>query len=118
MKEMIFRNSETIITEKICEEEIAKKDKPDSDSITNTIVVKQLSLAWLFRGGTNFMGLVKILNDSDNHTIFATRFVDALLNQFWGKYQKKLIYRMLLPFLAYFLSSISFMAIVLDRKTD
>ena len=77
-----------------------------------------MSLAWLFSDGNNFMGLVKILNDSDNHTIFATKFVENLLKQFWTKYQKKLIYRMFLPFVGYFVCSISTMAIALERKTN
>lgn len=95
-----------------------KKDNTEAENLTNSIVVKQLSLSWLFKDGQNFMGLVEILNDSDNHTIFATNFVDILLKQFWGQYQKKLIYRMFLPFVAYFISQITTMAIMLDKKLN
>ena len=64
------------------------------------------------------MGLVKILNDSDNHTIFATAFVDNLLKQFWGQYQTRLIYRMLLPFLGYYVTTITTMSLYLSRYTE
>lgn len=46
-----------------------------TDSVLTVVKIKRFNLKWLFKDGKNFLGLVNILEKTDNSSILATDFV-------------------------------------------
>lgn len=107
-----FFQSSCVVTDDSCVNEINKLE-PES-TVVNQVKVHKLNLVWLFRNYGNYLKLVQILNDSQqNNEIFATDFVCILLGQYWTKYQKRLFFRLFIPFQIYLFFSIMFIYICL-----
>ena len=73
-----------------------------------------MDIRWLLRGDLNFLDFVPILESYPLDKLFMTDFMRSLTHEYWTLYQKKIIKRTLLPWLAYSIMSVFYFAEVLD----
>ena len=84
------------------------------------VTVKCMPLGWLTRidSEENFLGLVRILNNTSNKAILQTDFVNSLLEGYWETYKAKILITQFVPFLFYLGSMINWMVYALDDDSQ
>ena len=79
------------------------------------VTVKLIDLSWFVKYDKKFLTLTKILNHSDNQSIFVTQFIKQVLDQFWEQNFKKLLKRQFIPFTICLLTTIFYLQYALKR---
>ena len=87
------------------------------DKLVNTnVIVRVIDIRWLLRESKNFLDFVPILEACKLDKLYQTDFMKSLTHEFWTKYQQKILYRALLPWLCFSILSIFYFARVLNQE--
>ena len=74
-----------------------------------------MDIRWLLRGGKSFLDFVPILEACKLDKLYQTDFMRSLTHEYWTNYQTKILWRALLPWLAYSILSVIYFVQVLGR---
>lgn len=83
------------------------------DMFPSSVKIHLMDLNWLERKDKDFLYLVKTLKETNNRAILQTKFVSTLLDGFWYRYNRKILWTQFVPFLCYLISINCFMAYAL-----
>lgn len=111
---LTFRDHRMKLNQDICQKKIQKaltqdKKAGDEDTLVTTVDVSIMNLKWMVSDNKNFLDFIKILKDTKNKAILQTAFVNSLFETFWSKYQARIFYTQMLPFIFYLISTIQFL---------
>ena len=75
-----------------------------------------IDIRWLLRDNKNFLDFVTILGNFQRDSISRTVFVKSLTQEHWMVLLKRIIYRLLIPWLSYSSLSVSYFTYTLDKR--
>ena len=88
----------------------------DTKSVNTKVKVRFMDIRWLLRGGTTFLDFVTVLRNYKRDKLFQTDLLNSLTHEYWVVYQRKIIWRTLLPWIAFSCLSVVYFEHVLDAK--
>ena len=77
-----------------------------------------MDIRWLLRDGKNFLDFVPILEACKLDKLYQTDFMRSLTHEYWTNYQKKILYRALLPWMVWSVMSMYYFATVLSKDYE
>ena len=77
-----------------------------------------MDIRWLLRDEKGFLDFVPILERFERDSLFQTDFMQALTQEYWMAYLKKIIPRALLPWVSYSVLSLIYFAHTLDQDFE
>lgn len=86
----------------------------DEDKVTQTIKVKMINVDWLYRDKHNFVSFATLLEELPS-TVYASEFIEVLLDQFWSEQQTRIKRWQFYPYLIYAFVAIWFMVLSLTE---
>ena len=89
----------------------------DNDQVNKQVEVKIMEIQWLLRDSKNFLDFVPDLESSKLDKLFQTDFMRSLTHEYWTFYQRKIIYKALIPWILYSVLSLIYFAEVLDPNS-
>ena len=82
--------------------------KSTNPSSKKVVKVKIMDISWLFENGKTFTTFVAFLADFERHSIFESKLVEYLLEEFWKDDQEKIIERLMIPYFFFMIIAQSF----------
>ena len=67
-----------------------------------------MGISWLFEKGLTFADFVAFLADFERHSIFESKLVCYLLEEFWKDDQDKIIWKLMIPYFIFMIIAQSF----------
>jgi hypothetical protein len=115
--ELDWPRNRTILTTRTNKATIRKQElddlmAKDEDKVTQNVTVKMINLEWLYRDRHNFVSFCTLLEDLPS-SVYASEFVESLLDQFWIEQKKTILRWQFYPYLIYMAVSIFFMVLAL-----
>ena len=77
-----------------------------------------MDIQWLLRGNKSFLDFVPDLESSKLDKLFQTDFMRSLTHEYWTHYQRKIIYKALIPWILFSILSLSYFAEVLSQSSE
>ena len=77
-----------------------------------------MDIQWLLRGNKSFLDFVPDLESSKLDKLFQTDFMRSLTHEYWTSYQRKIIYKALIPWMFFSICSLCYFAEVLSKNSD
>ena len=108
---LTVRSEKSIITQKQLEDQLASAE----DKVTRVITVRMLNLEWFYRDRKNFAAFSDMLQELPDE-VYATEFIECLLDIFWADYQLQIIKWQFVPYLTFISIAISYMYSMLADK--
>ena len=89
----------------------------DTDRSEKAVWVEYLDLRWFYRGRKNFISFVMLLKEMPG-CFYTSKFINALLGQYWEETQRRIFKYQFLPFVAQFILSVAYFryALAADSK--
>ena len=75
-----------------------------------------MDIRWLMRGGTGFLDFVSVLRNYKRDKLYQTDLLSSLTHEYWVVYQRKIIWRTLLPWITFSCISTIYFVHVLDAN--
>ena len=75
-----------------------------------------MDIRWILRGQKGFLDFVPVLENFERDNLFQTDFMKSLTHEYWMAYLKKIIARMLVPWIIYSALSLAYFAKTLDQS--
>lgn len=113
---MTVRSKSCIPTKEFLEKQIEKEGGSD-DFVLRPVRVSVMSLHWMLEEKENFVGVACMLTDQPN-SVYATQFVDKVLDQFWEENQLMIKRRQFWPYLAYLVTALWYFKRALEGDSD
>ena len=67
-----------------------------------------MDITWLFEKGKTFADFVAFLADFERHTIFESKLIGYLLEEFWRIDQDRIIFKLMIPYFMFMIIAQSF----------
>ena len=109
---MTVRSSNCIPTKEFLEKHI-ENEGAGEDFVIRPVRVTVMSLQWMLEEKENFVGVACMLTDQPN-SVYATQFVDKVLDQFWDENQTMIKRRQFWPYLTYLVTALWYFKRALD----
>ena len=95
-----------LVNESIKEKELIPYEFGERQVVNTKVQVKILDIRWITRSGLGFLDFVTILANYKKDKLFTTDLLKSLTHEYWTIYQRKIILRILLPWMIYSMLSI------------
>ena len=95
-----------LVNESIKEKELIPYEFGEKQLVNTKVLVKIMDIRWITRSGLSFLDFVNILANYSKDKLFTTDLLKSLTHEYWTIYQRKIILRILIPWMIYSMLSI------------